>query len=514
MAQATAIRLTGDDLRVADVWSVAVEGARAELSDSSRDRMRAARELVERAAHGMREHTYGVNTGFGRFVSRSIPEELTEELQLRLLRSHACGVGDPYPPEVIRAAMLLRANTLAKGTSGARIETVELLLACLDRGLLPVVPARGSVGASGDLAPLAHLALPLVGEGEAWFDGERLPGADALAAAGLEPTHLEAKEGLSLINGTQFMAATAALGLVRARRLSQAADLACAQSLEALQGSSTSFLPQIHALRRLKGQADSAANVLRLLEGSAILESHRWCDKVQDAYSLRCAPQVHGAARDLLDYVDYTTSAEVNAATDNPLVLVEEEMLVSNGNFHGQPLAFALDVLAMAVAELANISERRVERLVNPNLSDGLPAFLTTDGGLNSGFMILQYVSASLVSENKALCHPASVDSIPTSAGQEDHVSMGNAAGLKAWQVLANCERAVAIELLAGAQGVEFHAPLEPGRGVRATRAAVRELSPRLRDDRPLAPDIEAVASAIRDGSFVAAVAEEVGELL
>jgi histidine ammonia-lyase len=410
--------------------------------------------------------------------------------------------------------MLLRANAIAKGNSGARIATVELLLECLNRGVLPVVPARGSVGASGDLAPLAHLALPLVGEGEAWFEGERLPGSDALAAAGLQPTKLEAKEGLSLINGTQFMAAAAALGLVRARRLAKAADLACAQSLEALQGTSTSFLPQIHALRRLKGQADSAANVLRLLEGSAILESHRWCDKVQDAYSLRCAPQVHGAARDLLDYIDYTTSAEVNAATDNPLVLVEDEMLVSNGNFHGQPLAFALDTLAMAVAELANISERRVERLVNPNLSDGLPAFLTTDGGLNSGFMIPQYVAASLVSENKVLCHPASVDSIPTSAGQEDHVSMGNAAGLQAWQVLANSERALAIELLAGAQAVEFLAPLEPGLGVRAVRSAVREISPRLRDDRPLGADIEAVAAAIRDGSLVAAAEAEVGELL
>jgi histidine ammonia-lyase len=309
------------------------------------------------------------------------------------------------------------------------------------------------------------------------------------------------------------MAAALALGLVRARRLAQAADLACALSLEALQGSRTSFLPQIHALRPLRGQADSAANVLRLLDGSAINEAHRWCDKVQDAYSLRCAPQVHGASRDLLDYADYTVSVELNAATDNPLVLVDDEALVSNGNFHGQPLAFALDALALAVAELANISERRLERLVNPNLSDGLPAFLTTDGGLNSGFMIPQYVAASLVSENKVLCHPASVDSIPTSAGQEDHVSMGNAAGLKAWQVLANCEHALAIELLAGAQGVEFHAPLEPGVGVRATRAAVRELSPRLRDDRPLAPDIEAVAAGIRDGSLVAAAAAEIGEL-
>ncbi|MEP6978845.1 MAG: histidine ammonia-lyase, partial [Thermoleophilia bacterium] len=400
MAQATAISLSGERLTVADVWIAACQGAHAELSDESRGKMTAARELVERAAHGSREHTYGVNTGFGRFVNRSIPEELTEELQLRLLRSHACGVGDPYPDEIVRAAMLLRANALAKGNSGARIETVELLVELLNRGVLPYVPSRGSVGASGDLAPLAHLALPLVGEGEAVVDGERVSAADALARVGLEPIRLQAKEGLSLVNGTQFMAAFGALGLVRARRLARAADIACALSLEALQGSRNSFLPQIQALRGLKGQAESAANVLRLLEGSAINEAHRWCDKVQDAYSLRCAPQVHGASRDLLDYVDYTVSAELNAATDNPLVLVEDELLVSNGNFHGQPLAFALDALAMAVAEFASISERRVERLVNPNLSDGLPAFLTTDGGLNSGFMIPQYVAAALVSEN------------------------------------------------------------------------------------------------------------------
>jgi histidine ammonia-lyase len=513
MAQALAIRLTGEDLRIADVWTVAVEGAHAELSDESRSRMAAARELVERSAHGSREHTYGLNTGFGRFASRSIPDELTAELQLRLLRSHACGVGDPYPPEIVRAAMVLRANALAKGTSGARPAVVDAVLACLNAGVLPHVPARGSAGASGDLAPLAHLALPLIGEGRAWWDGRLVNGGDALAAAGLEPVALEAKEGLSLINGTQFMAAFGALGLVRARRIAHTADIACAMSLEALQGSRTSFMPQIHTLRPLRGQADSAANILRMLEGSAIIEAHRWCDKVQDAYSLRCAPQVHGASRDLLDYVDYTVAVELNAATDNPLVLLDEELLVSNGNFHGQPLAFALDALAMAVSELANIAERRIERLVNPNLSDGLPAFLTTDGGLNSGFMIPQYVAASLVSENKVLCHPASVDSIPTSAGQEDHVSMGNAAGLKAWQVIDNVERVLAIELLAGAQGVEFLAPLQPGEGVAAARTFVRTLSPRLEDDRPMSADIEALAEAIRDGSLVAAVETEVGEL-
>jgi histidine ammonia-lyase len=505
--------LTGDDLTVDDVWAVAVDRVPTVLSDESRQRMRAAREVVQRAAHGSREHTYGINTGFGRFVSQSIPEELSEELQVRLLRSHASGVGDPYPEDVVRAAMLLRANALAKGYSGARVETAELLVECLDRGVLPHVPSRGSVGASGDLAPLAHLALPLIGEGKAWVDGDLCAGDEALARVGLEPLRLRAKEGLSLVNGTQFMAAFGALGLIRARRLAKTADLACALSLEALQGSRTSFFPQIHAARPLRGQQDSAANLLRLLEDSAIIESHRWCDQVQDAYSLRCAPQVHGASRDLLDYVDYTVSTELNAATDNPLVLVEDDMLVSNGNFHGQSLAFALDALAMAVSELANISERRVERLVNPNLSGGLPAFLTTNGGLNSGFMIPQYVAASLVSESKSLCHPASVDSIPTSAGQEDHVSMGNASGLKTWQVLANSERVLAIELLAGAQGVEFLAPLEPGIGVRATRAFVRTLSPRLRDDRPLANDIETVAATIRDGSLVEAVEAEVGEL-
>jgi histidine ammonia-lyase len=513
VAQRTAIGLTGDALTIAEVWEVAVNGAPAALADSARARMEAARALVDEAVHGDSHHTYGVNTGFGRFVSSEIPEELTAELQLRLLRSHACGVGEPYPREIVRTALLLRANTLAKGYSGARVETAELLVECLNRGVLPRVPSRGSVGASGDLAPLAHLALPLVGEGDAELDGEVLPGADALARAGLEPVRLEAKEGLSLINGTQFMAAFGALGVVRAGRLAAAADVACALSLEALQGSRVAFEPAVHALRPLPGQAAAAANVVRLVAGSDVMEAHRWCDRIQDAYSLRCAPQVHGAARDLLAYVEGTVAVELNAATDNPLVLVDSGELVSNGNFHGQPVAFALDALAMAVSELANISERRTERLVNPSLSEGLPAFLTVDGGLNSGFMIPQYVAASLVSESKALCHPASVDSIPTSAGQEDHVSMGNAAGLKAWQVLANSERAVAIELLAGCQAIEFLAPLVPGDGVRAAHAFVRVLSPRLRDDRPLTRDIEAVAQAIRDGSLAAAVETEVGPL-
>jgi histidine ammonia-lyase len=514
MALTTAVSLTGNDLTLAEVWAVAIEYQPARISEEAQERMRAARALVEKAAAASSgEHTYGINTGFGRFVEKTIPPELSEELQLRLLRSHACGVGDPYPQEVVRAAMLLRANALAKGYSGARVETVELLVDCLNARVHPVVPSRGSVGASGDLAPLAHLALPLVGEGQAQVGNEVLAGREALARAGLEPIRLLAKEGLSLINGTQFMAAIGALALVRARRLAEAADIACALSLEALQGSRESFRPEIHALRPLPGQHDSAANIARLLEGSAIIEAHRWCDKVQDAYSLRCAPQVHGASRDLLAYAEATVAVELNAATDNPIVLVEKAELVSNGNFHGQPLAFALDALAMGLAELASISERRVERLTNPSLSDGLPAFLTRDGGLNSGFMIPQYVAAALVSENKVLAHPASVDSIPTSAGQEDHVSMGNASALTCWQVLANAERALAIELLAGAQGVEFLAPLEPGDGARAAHDFVRTLSPTVEEDRPLADDIEQVAGAIRSGELVAAVEEAVGEL-
>ena len=506
------VELTGDDLTIADVWDVAVLGRDVELSSQGRQRVAASRSFLESQVG---DHTYGVNTGFGRFVSETIPPEQAAELQLRLLRSHACGVGDPYPDEIVRAAMLLRANALAKGFSGARVETVELLVAALVAGLVPRVPSRGSVGASGDLAPLAHLALPLVGEGEATVAGELVPGAEALGRLGLRPITLAAKEGLSLINGTQFMAAMAALTLMRAQRLVAAADIACAMSLEALQGTPTSFHPAIHAARPLPGQVRSAAALRALLAGSAIVESHRWCDKVQDAYSLRCAPQVHGASRDLLDYVERTVAVELNAATDNPLVLLDEGLIVSNGNFHGQPVAMALDCLAIACAELASISERRTERLVNPSLSEGLPPFLVArEEGLNSGFMIPQYVAAALVSENKPLCHPGSVDSIPTSAGQEDHVSMGNGSGLKALQVVANVERVLAIELLAGAQAVEFLAPLEPGAGVRAARAFVRTLSERLREDRPLSADIERVAGAIRDGSLLRAVEKDVPEVV
>ena len=477
--------------------------------------MGAARELVDRAAHGASEHTYGINTGFGRFVSKAIPPELTRELQLRLLRSHACGVGEPYPDEVVRAAMLLRANALAKGYSGARVETVELLLACLNGGLVPHVPSRG-LGRGERRSRAARAPGPAARRRRRGVDRRRAgsEGGEALARVGLEPIELEAKEGLSLVNGTQFMAAMGALGLVRARRLADAADVACALSLEALQGSRTSFLPQVHALRPLRGQQASAANVLRLLDGSAIIEAHRWCDKVQDAYSLRCAPQVHGAvARPArlrrLHGLDGAQRRDRQPARARGGRHARLERQLPRPAARVRPRR----AWRWRSPELASISERRVERLVNPNLSDGLPAFLTVDGGLNSGFMIPQYVAASLVSENKVLAHPASVDSIPTSAGQEDHVSMGNASGLKAWQVLANSERALAIELLAGAQGVEFLAPLEPGPGVAAARSFVRTLSPRLVEDRSLSVEIEHVATAIRDGSLLAAVEAEVGAL-
>ena len=507
-----AVSLTGTGLAVEDVERVAVGRARAELAPEAVEKITAARALIDRAVESGTP-TYGVNTGFGRFVDVAISSEDTGRLQLNLLRSHACGVGEPFPTEVVRGAMLLRANALATGASGVRRETVELLLAMLNAGVHPIVPSRGSLGASGDLAPLAHLGLPLVGEGFAELEGEVLPGAEALRRAGLAPEVLGAKEGLALINGTQFMAAIGALVLARARRLVRIADAAAAQSVEAVRGSRTPFAPEIQALRPHPGQIESAANLYTLLESSEINESHRWCGRVQDAYSLRCSPQVHGACRDAIAYAWSVVAIEVNAATDNPLVFAERDEVLSNGNFHGEPVAIALDTLKIALAELAGISERRIERMVNPTMSEGLPPFLTEHGGLNSGFMIPHYVAASLVAENKVLCHPASVDSIPTSAGQEDHVSMGATAAVHAWQVCANVERVLAVELLCGAQGIDFLAPLRPGPGIVALHAALREHSPHVGDDRSLAADIEAVARAIRDGSLVGAVEGALGPL-
>jgi histidine ammonia-lyase len=499
------IELSGHDLTVDDVERVATGAARAELSPRALEQIAASRALIDRAVADDRP-TYGVNTGFGRFVDVAIAPAQAARLQLNLLRSHACGVGDPFPDEIVRAATLLRANALAKGTSGVRPEPVRLLVDMLAAGVCPVVPSRGSLGASGDLAPLAHLGLVLVGEGFARVGGEILPGADALRRAGLRPIVLAAKEGLALINGTQFMAAVGALALARAHRLVKLADVAAAQTIEAVRASRTPFAPELQALRPHPGQIASAANLYRLLDDSEIVASHRWCGRVQDAYSLRCAPQVHGAVRDAVAYAEGVVAIELNAATDNPIVLADRGEVLSNGNFHGQPVAIALDTLKLALAELASISERRVERMLNPALSNGLPPFLTADGGLNSGFMIAQYVAASLVSEDKVLVHPASADSIPTSAGQEDHVSMGATAAVHLWQVCHNVERVLAIELLCGAQGIDFLAPLRPGAAVAAAHAAVRDISPHLDDDRSLSADIEALAARMRDGSLLAAV--------
>jgi histidine ammonia-lyase len=509
MATSTSFQITGTELSIDDVERVARGGVQVELSRHARERVAAARAVVD-AAESDELSTYGLNTGVGRFVDTHIPAGLTAELQKRVLRSHAAGVGDPYADEVVRAAHLLRINTLALGYSGVRVELVERMVDLLNAGVLPYVPARGSVGASGDLAPLSHLCLPLVGEGRAFVDGELLDAADALARVGIEPIELASKEGLSLINGTQFMTAMGIVFGLRARRLLRMADLVAALSVEALRGSDQPFLPQIHELRPHPGQRASAANMLAAMEGSMISDSHRWCDRVQDAYSLRCAPQVHGASRDALDHALRTFQIEAQSVTDNPLVFPDERLLRSNGNFHGQPCAISLDLMAIAIAEVANISERRIERLVNPTMS-GLPAFLVAEGGLNSGYMIAQYTAAALVSENKGNCHPASVDSIPTSAGQEDHVSMGNHAGLKLERVLVNAERVVAIELLCAAQGVDFLTPRKPGVGTSALHAAVRERVPYLEADRILHDEIELAAGLVSDPAFIAEIEQSAG---
>jgi len=490
------------------------ETKRLRLSPAAWTRVEKARKAVDRIVAEGRT-VYGVSTGFGKLQDVAIPRENLEQLQLNLLRSHACGVGPALPSWEVRLAVALRANTLARGHSGISPRVLKALLALFDRDVLPVVPAQGSVGASGDLAPLAHLALVLVGEGEAVVGGKRLPGAAALAGAGLSPVRLGPKDALSLVNGTQITNAMGLTALAFADSLARAADVAASMSLEALRGSFRPFLPRVHEVRPHPGQAAVARNVLRLVRGSKVFATHRRPHgRVQDPYSLRCAPQVHGAARDLLGFALEVSLREANSTTDNPLVFAgEKEEFVSAGNFHAEPLALAFDAAAMAIAELASISERRIENLVNPDLSGGLPPFLARDGGLESGLMIVQVAAASLVSENKVLCHPASVDSIPTSGNQEDHVSMGTTAARKLGQVAANAEHVLAGELLCAAEALDIRGGPAPGAGVRAALAAVRSVAPRRRGDHPPAPALRDLAMAVRSGGIAAAAEKAAGPL-
>ena len=466
------ISLTGNDLSIADLSEVSY-GSSVEFSPGAFVAMRAARAVVDGAvARG--DVVYGVNTGFGNFADVKIGASDLEALQRNLVRSHAAGVGPTLSKPETRALMVLRANVLAKGFSGARPETAQLLIECLNRGIHPRVPEQGSVGASGDLAPLAHVALLLIGEGECEFEDRIMNAADALRAAGLNAVTLGAKEGLALINGTQLMTGIAGLALLEAEMLARTADVIAAMTVDALLGTDVAFDPRIQAARPHAGQAASARNLKRLLTGSALRESHRNCGRVQDAYSLRCAPQVHGATRDVLGFVRRTIEIEMNSATDNPMVFAESGELLSGGNFHGEPVAMAADFLSIAIAELGGISERRTERLVNPTLS-GLPAFLTDDGGLRSGFMMAHVTAAALASENKSLAHPASVDSITTSANKEDHVSMGPIAARQARSVVGNVRRILAIEILAAAQAIEFHRPLRTSPALEAAHARLRD---------------------------------------
>ena len=495
------ISLDGESLTPAQLADIADSDVTVALAARAVPLVEASRAVVDRHARDDRP-MYGINTGFGALAETIIPRGDLQQLQLNLLRSHAAGVGEPLPVRAVRATMALRANVLAKGFSGIRRDTVEHLLALLNRGVHPVVPSRGSVGASGDLAPLAHISLVLIGEGFATVGGDPrvLPGAEALQAAGLRPTTLEAKEGLALINGTQPSTAIAALALVAAERLARAADIAVALSIDALRGSVHPFEARIHAARPYSGQRISAANVRLLLEGSAINKSHEHCGRVQDAYSLRCAAQVHGAARDALSFVAETLSIEANAATDNPMVFAADDAIVSGGNFHGAPVAIAADLLAIAAVQFATISERRSDRLVNPVLSE-LPAFLTPNSGLQSGYMMAQVTAAALASEVKTLAHPASADTIPTSANREDHVSMSMGAALKAERAVALATRVVAVEILCACQALDLLRPLKTSPRLQRVHDRVRAVVPTLDGDRPPSPDIEAIAALIASGA-------------
>jgi len=512
--------LDGRSLTINALEDIALRRRPVGLNPSTKTRIAKARVLVDRWVR-TNEKVYGVTTGFGEFSSVRISPEDIEQLQENLILSHAAGAGEFLPPEIVRAMMALRINALAKGHSGVRTEIVDLLASMLNRNIIPVIPSQGSVGSSGDLVQLSHLVLAMIGKGTVWNDRwtTKQSAAASLRRHGLKPVRLMAKEGLALINGTQMMTAYAGLAVKQASDLACAADIAGALSLEALRGSDTPFDKRIHLLRPYKGQLAVASNIRRMMKGSEIRESHRLNDtRVQDAYSLRCIPQVHGASRDAIDYVSNVVSIEMNSANDNPLIFPKEGIHLEGGNFHGQPIALAMDFLAIALSELANISERRIERLVNGSLS-GLPKFLTRKGGLNSGLMIAQYTAASIVSENKVLCHPASVDSIPTSANQEDHNSMGSISAQKAWRVLKNAQTVIAIEMLCAAQGLDFTKKregvpsLRGGVGVEAAYGRIRSRIRHMESDRLLYPDIQTAIHLVTSNTVLEAVERVVGSL-
>ena len=504
------IILDGTHLTIPDVIRVAREHEPVKLSETSRRAVDKARAFVDEKLE-QKAVVYGLTTGFGKFSDRYIPEDETAQLQVNLIRSHACAMGAPLPAEVVRAAMLLRINALSRGNSGIRLSTLETLLAMLNVGVHPVIPEKGSLGASGDLAPLAHMVLVMLGEGEAEYKGQLMSGAEAMKTAGITPVQLAAKEGLALINGTQIMTGIACNVVWDALQLAKAADIAAAMTCEAQLGIKKAFDPKLHAVRGQSGQIKTATNLLRLLEGSS-LAAELQPDKVQDAYTVRCTPQIHGASRDAIDYVWNVVSREINAVTDNPIIFPDEDEAISGGNFHGQPIALAMDFLGIALAEYADVSERRIERLVNPNLS-GLPAFLAKNGGLNSGFMIVQYAAASMTSENKVYAHPASVDSIPSSAGQEDHVSMGTTAARKARMILDNSRKVLGLELFAAAQALWLRGDEKLAPATRAVYDCLRTEIPPIEKDVAMYPLMNAAETMIRDGRIVRAAEAVCGEL-
>ena len=505
------IKLNGENFQLEELVAIAREGKGAAISVESESRINKARALVDKWVNEG-ERIYGVTTGFGALSDVTISLEDTKKLQKKILLSHAAGMGNHMDDDVVRAMMALRINDFCRGNSGLRLETIQKLTDMLNSGIIPLVPEKGSVGASGDLVPMAHLSLVLIGEGEAFVNGTRMNGADALAAKNISQLELAAGEGLALINGTQFMIALGCLALHDALNLCKHADVAASMTLETLMGTRAAFDPRIHRARPHNGQMKAAQNMLKITENSEIISSHKDCSRVQDAYTLRCSPQVHGASWDAFGYVDRVIRVEMNASTENPLIFPESGEFLSGGNFHGQPLALACDFLGIAIAELANISERRIERLVNPQLS-GLPAFLVEDGGLNSGFMIAQYAAASLVSENKVIAHPASVDSIPTSANKEDHVSMGAVAARKCRDIVENVEEVIAIELLCGAQAIDLFTNLKAGKGTMAAYETIRRQVDYMKEDRLLATDIATVKAMLRSGEIVEAVENAVGGL-